>query len=421
MAAVTAGEIKAGDVVVIRNEGPAGGPGMREMLAVTARARRGGARRRPSRCSPTAASPAPRTASWPATSRPRRSTAARSRAVRDGDTITIDVASRRLDVDLPDDEIAAPRRRLRAAAADHDQRRAGQVRQAGRRAPPRAPSRADAGRRRPRARARRRGTRASSAVEARRALEHRHVAGVARRSRARAFGADQLARSRSASLDRHQHVVAPPHDQHRDLDLAAAGRGTSSSSSASQRGQEARLSAARCDQLVGQRRREPLRVAHDDCSASAPQPRPARDGRSWRAGARGRPRRRQPRDGQQRLARAGTRSRARRRRRARAAAPASGRRAPARRRRSRPSSCRPRPATRSRARRRARRRSARSPGSRSSSRGISESPKPGRSSAMHAVSAHERRDVQQPVLPASAPRPWMNSSGGAVAAGVDAR
>src|SRR6185369_16277506 len=36
MAAVTAGEIEAGDVVVIRNEGPAGGPGMREMLAVTA-------------------------------------------------------------------------------------------------------------------------------------------------------------------------------------------------------------------------------------------------------------------------------------------------------------------------------------------------------------------------------------------------
>ena len=36
MAAVTAGAIVAGDVVVIRNEGPAGGPGMREMLAVTA-------------------------------------------------------------------------------------------------------------------------------------------------------------------------------------------------------------------------------------------------------------------------------------------------------------------------------------------------------------------------------------------------
>ncbi len=36
MAAVTHGQIEAGDVVVIRYEGPMGGPGMREMLAVTA-------------------------------------------------------------------------------------------------------------------------------------------------------------------------------------------------------------------------------------------------------------------------------------------------------------------------------------------------------------------------------------------------
>jgi len=35
-AAVQAGKIASGDIVVIRNEGPAGGPGMREMLAVTA-------------------------------------------------------------------------------------------------------------------------------------------------------------------------------------------------------------------------------------------------------------------------------------------------------------------------------------------------------------------------------------------------
>jgi dihydroxy-acid dehydratase len=35
-AAVTHGEIEAGDVVVIRGEGPVGGPGMREMLGVTA-------------------------------------------------------------------------------------------------------------------------------------------------------------------------------------------------------------------------------------------------------------------------------------------------------------------------------------------------------------------------------------------------
>src|SRR3712207_8262999 len=35
-AAVKAQEIKDNDVVVIRNEGPSGGPGMREMLGVTA-------------------------------------------------------------------------------------------------------------------------------------------------------------------------------------------------------------------------------------------------------------------------------------------------------------------------------------------------------------------------------------------------
>jgi dihydroxy-acid dehydratase len=36
MDALTAGEIKSGDIVVIRYEGPKGGPGMREMLAITA-------------------------------------------------------------------------------------------------------------------------------------------------------------------------------------------------------------------------------------------------------------------------------------------------------------------------------------------------------------------------------------------------
>jgi dihydroxy-acid dehydratase len=36
LAAILAGEVKAGDVVVVRNEGPVGGPGMREMLSPTA-------------------------------------------------------------------------------------------------------------------------------------------------------------------------------------------------------------------------------------------------------------------------------------------------------------------------------------------------------------------------------------------------
>jgi dihydroxy-acid dehydratase len=105
MAAVTAGQIQSGDVVVIRNEGPAGGPGMREMLAVTAAlvgeglgddvalltdGRFSGATHgfMVAHVAPEAAHGGPIT------------------AVRDGDTVTIDVASRRLDVDLSDDEIA---------------------------------------------------------------------------------------------------------------------------------------------------------------------------------------------------------------------------------------------------------------------------------------------------------------------------
>ena len=35
LAAILDKQIKAGDVVVVRNEGPVGGPGMREMLAPT--------------------------------------------------------------------------------------------------------------------------------------------------------------------------------------------------------------------------------------------------------------------------------------------------------------------------------------------------------------------------------------------------
>ena len=100
--------IQPGDVVVIRYEGPAGGPGMREMLHVTARDRRRRASATRSRSSPTGASRARRTGSWSATSRPRRSTAGRSprsrRATRSCST------SRRAscDVELSDDELDAP-------------------------------------------------------------------------------------------------------------------------------------------------------------------------------------------------------------------------------------------------------------------------------------------------------------------------
>ncbi len=60
--AVKRQRIKPGDVVVLRYEGPVGGPGMQEMLSVTARHRRRGTRASRWRCSPTAASAAARAA-----------------------------------------------------------------------------------------------------------------------------------------------------------------------------------------------------------------------------------------------------------------------------------------------------------------------------------------------------------------------
>jgi dihydroxy-acid dehydratase len=106
MAAVNARAIKAGDVVVIRNEGPAGGPGMREMLGVTAAlvgeglgdevalitdGRFSGATRglMAGHVAPEAVHGGP------------------IGILRDGDQITLDVDERRLDVALPAEEMAA--------------------------------------------------------------------------------------------------------------------------------------------------------------------------------------------------------------------------------------------------------------------------------------------------------------------------
>jgi dihydroxy-acid dehydratase len=105
-AAVQAGRITAGDVVVIRYEGPKGGPGMREMLAVTGAivgaglgesvalmtdGRFSGATRglMVGHVAPEAASGGP------------------IAAVKDGDVITIDLAARSIAVDLTPAEIAS--------------------------------------------------------------------------------------------------------------------------------------------------------------------------------------------------------------------------------------------------------------------------------------------------------------------------
>jgi dihydroxy-acid dehydratase len=105
MAAVTKGEIQAGDVVVIRNEGPAGGPGMREMLAVTAALVGEGLGESVALLTDGRFSGA--THGFMAGHiAPEAVHGGPIAAVEDGDTITIDVASRRIDVDLSDDEIA---------------------------------------------------------------------------------------------------------------------------------------------------------------------------------------------------------------------------------------------------------------------------------------------------------------------------
>jgi len=106
MAAATHGGIEPGDVVVIRNEGPAGGPGMREMLAVTAAINGAGLGHEVALITDGRFSGA--THGFMAGHvAPEAALGGPIGALRTGDKITIDVFARRIDVDLSDDEIAA--------------------------------------------------------------------------------------------------------------------------------------------------------------------------------------------------------------------------------------------------------------------------------------------------------------------------
>jgi dihydroxy-acid dehydratase len=96
--------IKAGDVVVIRYEGPAGGPGMREMLAVTAAIVGAGLGDSVALLTDGRFSGATRGFTIGHVS-PEASRGGPIAAIQEGDTIVIDVAKRRLDVDLSADEI----------------------------------------------------------------------------------------------------------------------------------------------------------------------------------------------------------------------------------------------------------------------------------------------------------------------------
>jgi dihydroxy-acid dehydratase len=106
MAVVLEGGIKAGDVVVIRGEGPAGGPGMREMLAVTGALQGAGLGPEVALITDGRFSGATR-GFMAGHVAPEAARGGPIAAVRDGDTVTIDVAARRIDVDLPEEEIAA--------------------------------------------------------------------------------------------------------------------------------------------------------------------------------------------------------------------------------------------------------------------------------------------------------------------------
>jgi dihydroxy-acid dehydratase len=104
-AAVKKDEINAGDVVVIRNEGPTGGPGMREMLAVTAAIVGAGHGNDVALITDGRFSGATRGLMIGHVS-PEAVKGGPIAAIREGDEITIDVEARTIDVALSEAEIA---------------------------------------------------------------------------------------------------------------------------------------------------------------------------------------------------------------------------------------------------------------------------------------------------------------------------
>jgi dihydroxy-acid dehydratase len=104
MQAVSTRRIKPGDVVVIRNEGPAGGPGMREMLAVTAALVGEGLGEEVALLTDGRFSGATH-GLMAGHVAPESVRGGPIGLVCDGDRITFDVERRRLDVELPEDEL----------------------------------------------------------------------------------------------------------------------------------------------------------------------------------------------------------------------------------------------------------------------------------------------------------------------------
>ncbi len=103
-AAVQAGKIAPGDVVVIRYEGPQGGPGMREMLGVTAALVGAGLGESVALMTDGRFSGATH-GLMAGHVAPEASRGGPIAALRDGDMVVFDVSARRLDVELTDEEL----------------------------------------------------------------------------------------------------------------------------------------------------------------------------------------------------------------------------------------------------------------------------------------------------------------------------
>src|ERR687885_956941 len=106
MTAVATQQIRPGDVVIIRYEGPRGGPGMREMLGVTAAIVGEGLGEQVGLVTDGRFSGATRGLMIGHVA-PEAARGGPLAAVRDGDEIVIDLQARTLDLNLPPDEIAA--------------------------------------------------------------------------------------------------------------------------------------------------------------------------------------------------------------------------------------------------------------------------------------------------------------------------
>jgi dihydroxy-acid dehydratase len=103
---ILGGEVQPGEVVVIRYEGPSGGPGMQEMLAPTSQIVGMGLGDKVALITDGRFSGGTRGACIGHVS-PEAAAGGPIAALRDGDVIAVDLDARRLDVELSDEEIAA--------------------------------------------------------------------------------------------------------------------------------------------------------------------------------------------------------------------------------------------------------------------------------------------------------------------------